>query len=998
MKVQVTVNNVKIIEPSILNENEYNIHECEFEFVEEYNGLTKKAVFTNEANETYVETIVDDKCSIPSEVLKDKENVKLGVYAYDVDNEELLLRYSPRPTEFYVHEGSYKEGQNSTPPTPSEIEQLQSQITQNANNIEELQECCGRYDSDIAEIKAEQITQNDNIQTNADNISTINTNIQELNSDISDIKEEQITQNEDIQTNKNDISDIKGEQIIQNQNIQTNAQNISNETTNRQNADNNLQSQIDAITASSDVIDVLGTYQDLVNYDTSHVKANDIIKVLQDSTHENAISYYRWVIAEHSGSWQYVGSEGPYYTKSETYNKTEVNTLLDGKVDKEQGKGLSTNDFTDAYENQIEANQNAIAGIKNGTTINDFGAVETALENKEDKANKVTELTDQSTDVEYPSAKCVYDELEAKQSEIDSLQQDVEDLRGACLSVEGTGTDITLNNTAKGRLLKNELSGRTEQEQLTGKNILNATAESYTLPATSTTYQAIVTQANKPYLEAGTKYYISYNIENASTSNTRSTPRLYLNSEYVQYASTNVNLTAGRKVWEFTPSVSGNYELQYWLQGSDVAVTVSQFMISTSSDTTYEPYCGGIPSSNPDYPQPIKNVTGNANVKIQNKNLANINEILSQSGYVSVQIINDTIKIYNNNNPVGYTPLSIKLQQLCPLLKVGDIVILSFKTTSNMSNKNAIYLEGANILWNKETTKTITQSMLDSTVALYGGNNETAVISEFQIEQGSTATSYVPHQEQNLPFTFAEGQRAMQGTTLQDNGIHNKRKQVVLDGTEDWSKGSSNNVMYADLFDKTYFEKIKGVNVICSHFIFGGTANNATEAFDKGNNKITINKQSGGQKNGVRYYFRNDNIQTLADWITFVTNQYQNRTPITLEVEFIDNFEEIIPYNETQQAQYDAKKQARSYDDITYITSTSDELGFNMNVESLANANKVINSLDTRLLALEGNTNQTRNSEVDTKNITKETAENTAKETAEDTAENAENSVESEVK
>lgn len=57
---------------------------------------------------------------------------------------------------------------------------------------------------------------------------------------------------------------------------------------------NNLQSQIDAITVSSDVVDVLGTYQDLLNYDTSELGDNDIVKVLQDSTHGDAMSYYRW--------------------------------------------------------------------------------------------------------------------------------------------------------------------------------------------------------------------------------------------------------------------------------------------------------------------------------------------------------------------------------------------------------------------------------------------------------------------------------------------------------------------------------------------------------------------------------------------------------------------------------------------------------------------------------------------------------------------------------
>ena len=42
------------------------------------------------------------------------------------------------------------------------------------------------------------------------------------------------------------------------------------------------------------VTDIVGTYQDLQNYDTQHLNDNDIIKVLSDSTHDNQPSYYRF--------------------------------------------------------------------------------------------------------------------------------------------------------------------------------------------------------------------------------------------------------------------------------------------------------------------------------------------------------------------------------------------------------------------------------------------------------------------------------------------------------------------------------------------------------------------------------------------------------------------------------------------------------------------------------------------------------------------------------
>ena len=93
---------------------------------------------------------------------------------------------------------------------------------------------------------------------------------------------------------------------------------ITAETTNRENADIGLQSQIDAITASSDVTDIVGTYAQLQAYDTSTLPPNSIIKVLQDESQNNETTYYRWVINGGVGSWVLIGEEGPYYTKSES--------------------------------------------------------------------------------------------------------------------------------------------------------------------------------------------------------------------------------------------------------------------------------------------------------------------------------------------------------------------------------------------------------------------------------------------------------------------------------------------------------------------------------------------------------------------------------------------------------------------------------------------------------------------------------------------------------
>lgn len=91
---------------------------------------------------------------------------------------------------------------------------------------------------------------------------------------------------------------------------------IGYETTAREIADQGLQEQIDAIVASSDVVDIVGTYAALQAYDTTKLHDNDIIKVLTDETRDGATTYYRW--DADTSTWSYIGAEGPFYTKAES--------------------------------------------------------------------------------------------------------------------------------------------------------------------------------------------------------------------------------------------------------------------------------------------------------------------------------------------------------------------------------------------------------------------------------------------------------------------------------------------------------------------------------------------------------------------------------------------------------------------------------------------------------------------------------------------------------
>ncbi len=101
MKVKVTKDAVIITECAPVNAGEKGINVCQFQLPEEFSSLTVTAAFNN-----IPVPVCENECIIPT--LK-KGTVVLGVYAYKENGGSVQLMYSPKPTAFYVNEGSYTE-------------------------------------------------------------------------------------------------------------------------------------------------------------------------------------------------------------------------------------------------------------------------------------------------------------------------------------------------------------------------------------------------------------------------------------------------------------------------------------------------------------------------------------------------------------------------------------------------------------------------------------------------------------------------------------------------------------------------------------------------------------------------------------------------------------------------------------------------------------------------------------------------------------------------
>lgn len=71
---------------------------------------------------------------------------------------------------------------------------------------------------------------------------------------------------------------------------------------------NGIEQEVEDLKNNPDVVDIVDTYADLQAYDTSSLTDKDIIRVLEDSTHNNKSTYYRWTAS--TSSWVYIGEAG----------------------------------------------------------------------------------------------------------------------------------------------------------------------------------------------------------------------------------------------------------------------------------------------------------------------------------------------------------------------------------------------------------------------------------------------------------------------------------------------------------------------------------------------------------------------------------------------------------------------------------------------------------------------------------------------------------------
>ena len=213
----------------------------------------------------------------------------------------------------------------------------------------------------------------------------------------------------------------------------------------------------------------------------------------------------------------------------------------------------------------------------------------------------------------------------------------------------------------------------------------------------------------------------------------------------------------------------------------------------------------------------------------------------------------------------------------------------------------------------------------------------------FMVEESSIPTTYIPHEEQNITFPLQEGQVLAQDDYLADDGIHHVRKQVVLDGTEEcrffnYDEYKRAIYSYSDIKLTSYnsvigalSNKFKGVKYQNMNYL----EKNTIFLFEN-KKEITILLKDGMP-----------NIIDMNSWIEYVSQQYENGTPLIIE--YLLETPIIEPYTSQQAQAWEQIKALRTYKNITHISS-EDETPATLEVTYVRDLQTVINNMQAQIL------------------------------------------------
>ena len=409
-------------------------------------------------------------------------------------------------------------------------------------------------------------------------------------------------------------------------------------------------------------------------------------------------------------------------------------------------------------------------------------------------------------------------------------------------------------------------------------------------------------------LEDGKAYTMCFDVW-ADEQTTFNNQTLYVNSSIrVKHNLSNITTAKQRLIANFTYTKNDSNGIVhiYPTTSETNNFYIANVMLLEGTFTSenipeFEQY-GASPS--PEFKSDIENVEGNVDITICNKNLftgfvkgKGINSSTGEELQRDTSAVSDFINVdFNKVTNYYLSGLTDRLNSYIAAYS-KDKKFLG-RTNANpvnffILNKDSFvqYKNEGNIAFIR-----ITQYVIETSTGTINDIDNLKV----QLEIGNTLTDYIEHEQQTITFPLAQGQKLYDKDYPASDGIHHVRKQIELDGTEDW-KVIYENIFYLELSDTKLF-----TSAIMTHFKYAKKS--LTELLD---NEFTT---SAGQ--GHAFWIKKEGM-TLEEFKSYLAQQKQAGTPVIVEYEL--ETEEIEPYTEEQQEAYNKLQNVLSYYNETNV-------------------------------------------------------------------------------
>ena len=356
--------------------------------------------------------------------------------------------------------------------------------------------------------------------------------------------------------------------------------------------------------------------------------------------------------------------------------------------------------------------------------------------------------------------------------------------------------------------------------------------------------------------------------------------------------------------------------------------------------TSYEQY-GASPS--PEFPSEIQNVTGDIDITVCNKNLF--------TGFTKGKGLNDTTGEETTNSTGAVSNfIEVGFSKNSNYYLSGLTNTLNSYIAAYNKNKEFLGRIGANaqtnISFNKDsfTLYSAEGDIAFVRVTQYEITTSTGTIDDIddlnvQLEANNVATDFIAHEEQLITFPLAQGQRLMEKDYPASDGIHHVRKQVVLDGTENWIV-SGNSYYLTVAGKKLRYELTKG-KMLCTHF--KETTTGVAGEVEVG--EFFEGYYSTGNRN---VFFNYDNgVGGVEGFKSYLAQQKTNGTPVIIEYELE---EEIVePYTPEQQEAHNQLQNAKTYKTVTNVFTENAELEMEYIADTKTYIDNEINSIKEQI-------------------------------------------------